>query len=151
VDDLWNVILTQQLGEEGLCGLGVAVPLKENVEHEPVLVHGSPQPVSNAVHARTDLVEMPPGTPSGFPVAQVFSEEGSELDTPLAEGLMTDLNAPLVHQFLHVSVTQRKAVVEPNGVLDDRHVETVAVRLGVGHGGSAYLNPVKATQPVGVV
>jgi len=42
-------------------------------------------------------------------------------------------------------------VVEPNGVLDDRHVETVAVRLGVGHGGSAYLNPVKATQPLRLI
>jgi hypothetical protein len=79
---------------------------------------------------------MPPGTPTGFPVAQVFSEEGSELDTPLAESFMADHDAALVQQFLHVSVTakrphgrcsgqeaQRKAVVEPNGVLDDGHRE----------------------------
>jgi hypothetical protein len=39
-------------------------------------------------------------------------------------------------------------VVEPNGVLDDGHGEAVAVRFGVGHGGSAYPDPVKATQPV---
>ena len=67
-------------------------------------------------------------------MAQVFSEEGSELDTPLSEGLMANLNAALVQQFLHVSVTQGKAVIEPNGVLDDGHGETVAVGLGVGHG-----------------
>ena len=60
---------------------------------------------------------------------------------------MADLNAALVEQFLHVSVTEGKAVVEPDGMLDDGHRETVAVRLGVGHGGSAYPNPVKATQP----
>ena len=101
----------------------------------------------DAIDARTHLVQMPPGTPSGFPVAQVFSEEGSELDTPLAEGLMANLNAALVQQFLHVSVTQGKAVIEPNGVLDDVHGETVAVGLGVGHGGSAYPSPIKATQP----
>jgi hypothetical protein len=39
-------------------------------------------------------------------------------------------------------------VVEPNGMLDDEHGETVAVRLGVGHGESAYPDPVNATQPV---
>jgi hypothetical protein len=90
---------------------------------------------------------MPPGTPSGFPVAQVFGEEGAKLDAPLAERLMADHDAALVQQFLHVSIAQGKAVVEPNGVLDDGHGEAVAVRLGVGHGGSAYPDPVKATQP----
>jgi len=80
-------------------------------------------------------------------VTQVFSEKGSELDTPLAKSLVTDLNAALVQQFLNVPVTQWKAVVEPNGVLDDGHGESVAVRLGVSHGGSAYPGSVKATQP----
>jgi hypothetical protein len=94
---------------------------------------------------------MPPGTPLGFPVAQVFSEKGSELDTPLAESFMADHDATLVQQFLHVSVAQGKAVVEPNGVLDDGHGEAVAVRFGVGHGGSAYPDSVKATQPLIVV
>ncbi len=60
---------------------------------------------------------------------------------------MADLNAALVQQFLHVSVTQGKAVVQPDGVLDDGHGETVAVRLGVSHVGSAYPSPIKATQP----
>ena len=58
-----------------------------------------------------------------------------------------DLSAALVQQFLHVPVTEGEAVVEPNGVLDDGYRETVAVRLGVGHGASASPNPVKATQP----
>ena len=60
---------------------------------------------------------------------------------------MTHLDAALVEQFLNVSVTQGKAVVQPNGVLDDGHGETVAVRLGVGHGASAYPDLIKATQP----
>jgi len=57
------------------------------------------------------------------------------------------LNSALVQQFLHVSVTEGEAVVELNGMLDDGHRETVSVRLGVGHGQSAYPNPIKATQP----
>ena len=82
MDDLWDIVFSQQPGQEGLRSLGVVVPLKQDIEHEAVLVYCSPEPVSDAVNARTDLVEMPPGTPSGFPVAQVFSEEGSELDAP---------------------------------------------------------------------
>jgi len=48
---------------------------------------------------------MPPGTPTGFLVAQVFCEEGSELDALLAEGFMTHLNTALVEQFLHLPIT----------------------------------------------
>jgi hypothetical protein len=61
---------------------------------------------------------------------------------------MAHLNAVLVQQFLDVPVTQRKAVVKPNGLLDDGHRETVAVGLGVGHEQSAYPDPLKATQPL---
>jgi hypothetical protein len=147
MDDLWDIVFSQQPGQEGLRRFGVPVSLKQDVEHETVLVHGPPKPVSNAIDARTHLVQMPPGTPTGFPVAQIRREEGAELDTPFTEGLMTHLNAALVEQFLHVSVAQGKAVVEPNGLLDDGHRETVAVGLGVSHGQSAYPDPVKATQP----
>jgi hypothetical protein len=148
MDDLWDIVFSQQPGQEGLRGFGIPTPLEENIEHETVLVHGPPQPMPDAINARTHCVEMPPGTASGFPVAQVFREEGSELDAPLAEGLMAHLNAALVKQFLNVPVPQRKAMIEPDGVLDNDHGKTVAVRLGVGHGGSAYPGPVKTTQPL---
>ncbi|GAA4006697.1 hypothetical protein GCM10022631_17790 [Deinococcus rubellus] len=42
VNDLWDVILTQESGKECLRSLRVSVPLKENVEHEAVLVHRPP-------------------------------------------------------------------------------------------------------------
>ena len=79
MDDFWNIVFSQQPGQEGLRSLGVAVPLKQDIEHEAVLVYCSPKPMSDAVNARTHLIEMPSGTPTGFPMAQVFSEEGSEL------------------------------------------------------------------------
>ena len=72
------------------------MPLEENVEHETVLIYRSPQPVSNAVHGCAHLVQVPSGTPSGFAVTQVFNEEGSEFDTPFAQGFVADLDAALV-------------------------------------------------------
>jgi hypothetical protein len=56
MDDLWDIIFSQQPGQEGLHGFGVSLPLKKNVEHETLLVYGPPQPISDAVHARTHLI-----------------------------------------------------------------------------------------------
>ena len=61
---------------------------------------------------------------------------------------MTDLNAALVQQFLNIPVAEGEAVVQPHSVLNDGHWKAVAVGLGIGHGGSTYPEPVKATQPV---
>jgi hypothetical protein len=80
VDDLWDVILTQEASQERFRRFGVSVPLEEDVQHEPVSCppaakrphgrcSGQDEPMSNAIDTRTDLVQMPPGTPSGFPVA----------------------------------------------------------------------------------
>ena len=90
MNDLWAVIFTQDSGEEGLRSLRIAVALKEDIEHGFVLVHCSPQPVSDAPDARTHINQMPPGTPPGFPVAQFLSEEGSKVDTSFAKGLVAD-------------------------------------------------------------
>ena len=53
---VWDIIFTQEPGQEGLCGVGIPVPLKQDVEYEAVLVHRSPQPVSDAIDARTHLI-----------------------------------------------------------------------------------------------
>ena len=56
MNDLWEIIFSQQPGQEGLRGFSVSVSLEENIEHEPVLVHCSPEPVADAIDARTDLI-----------------------------------------------------------------------------------------------
>jgi hypothetical protein len=60
---------------------------------------------------------------------------------------MADHNAALVEQFLNIPVTNGKAIVHLNSVLDDCYGKAVAVGLGIGHSGSAYRELVKATQP----
>ncbi len=56
MDDLWDIVFSQESGQERLRRFGVPMPLEENVEHEPLLVHSPPKPVSNAIDARTHLV-----------------------------------------------------------------------------------------------
>ena len=81
-------------------------------------------------------------------MAQFFGEERPEFYAPFANGFMADHDAALVQQFLDVSRAEGKSVIQPDGLLDDGHGETVAVGLRVGHGGSGYPNPIKATHPM---
>ena len=53
---VWDIIFTQEPGQEGFFGLYIPVPLKQDIEHEAVLIHRLPQPVSDAVDARTHLI-----------------------------------------------------------------------------------------------
>ncbi len=39
---VWDVVFTQEPGHEGFRGFGVSVPLKQNIEHEAMLVHRPP-------------------------------------------------------------------------------------------------------------
>jgi len=91
------------------------------------------------------------GVPSGrgdhllmFDVSQVrdLPECGS------AAPQLIGVDALLMESFLDIAATQRKAIITPDGVPDDTHRKTVAVRLGIGHGGSAYPELVEATQPL---
>jgi len=93
MNDLWGIVFSQGASQERLRSLGIAVLLKEDVGHEPVLVHSSPKPVTATADGRTSFVHVLSETPFGFPVAQIFREEGSEFHAPLAERVVTDNNA----------------------------------------------------------
>ena len=99
---------------------------------------GQEQPVFLAINLAAYFIQKPPGTPVGFPVPQFFGEEGCELDVPLPECLVTDLDAALLEQFLNITLAEEEVLVKPESVLDDAQRKTVAVRLAVSHGRSAY-------------
>jgi hypothetical protein len=49
----------QQAPEETLCGFGVAPLLNKDVEHNAILIHGSPKIVLDALDPDEDRVEVP--------------------------------------------------------------------------------------------
>ena len=69
---VWDIVFSQKPHQEVLGCLGIAVSLEQYIEHEAVLVHCPPQPVSDAIHRRANFVQKPPGTPPGFPVTQAM-------------------------------------------------------------------------------
>jgi len=132
-DRLRDVEFAEQASQERFCRFGIAVALQQDALHDPVLVHGSPEPVADTTDGGTDFVHVPPGTLSGFPVTQLFSDKRREFDVPRAKRVVADLKTTLLKQFLHISVTEREAMVQPNRVLDDADRDTVAVGLTVSH------------------
>jgi len=119
VNSVWDVVYDQKPFKKGLCRVGIPTGLQEDVQHRSEFVDCPPQPVFPATDLDAHLIQEPSGTPPGFPMAQLLSEQRCELDVPLAEGLVTDNNATLVQQFLDITLTEGKPVVEPEGVLDD--------------------------------
>jgi hypothetical protein len=93
--DLWGIKFSSQLGQEGLCPLSVSVPLKQDIEHETVLIYSPSYPMSDAINARAQLVQMPPKTPQ---------RRGAGFEKPFADGVVTDLDTAPVQQFLNTSV-----------------------------------------------
>ena len=71
-------------------------------------------------------------------MAQLLSEEGGELDVPLPQRSVPDLDAALVEQFLNVPLAEWEAVVQPQSVADHAQGKTVAVGLPVSHSSPAY-------------
>jgi len=133
VNDVWDVVVHQQPFEKGLGRLRVPVRLQQDIQHRTGFIDGPPQPIFPATDLDAHLIQEPPGTPPGFPVAQFLSKERRELDVPLTKGFMADLNAALVQQFLDIALAEGKQVVKPEGMLNDAERKTVAARLAVSH------------------
>ena len=129
--DLWDIAFSQRSGQEARCSIGVAVPLKLAVAHKAVLFHSPPESMANTIDVRAHFAHVPPETPAGFPVAQVFREDGFEFDAPFVQGPVTDADAAQVKKCLDIALVQRKPVGESEGVLHDVERKTVSVGLAV--------------------
>ena len=84
MNGLWNVVFAQQAGEKRFGCLRIPVFLKKNVEHSSLFIHRPPKPVYDTPDDNAHFIQMPAGTTSGFPLAQLLREEWGKFDVPLA-------------------------------------------------------------------
>src|SRR3954469_14292404 len=91
--DTGPALLLEQLPEQALGGLLVPPALDENVEHDPILVDGPPEPVLLAADYQAHFVEMPLVSRTGEPAADLVGEALAELAPPLAHGLVAHIDA----------------------------------------------------------
>ncbi|BDP43787.1 hypothetical protein DAETH_37560 (plasmid) [Deinococcus aetherius] len=129
MDNLGNLVFTEQASEERAGGLGIPVLLKEDVQHSSTFIDGSPQPVFDPADVHVHFVEMPARTPSGFSLAQSLGKEVAELDAPRQDRFTGDANSSFQQQFFDIPIAEREAVVQPHGIADHGERKTIAGEL----------------------
>src|SRR4051794_11839228 len=135
-------LLFQQLAEQALGGLFVPPDLDQDVEHDPILVDGPPEPVLLAADHQAHFVEVPLIARAWQPTADLVGEALAELARPLAHGFVAHLDATRGQHLFDHAQAQGKAEVEPDGVADDLARKAVAGVGGLGCGCHASHLPV---------
>jgi hypothetical protein len=121
----------QKLLEEALRGVGITPGLNEDVEHNAILIDGTPEIVLHASDSDEDLDHVPL-VPWPWPAAaQAVGETRAEFLVPASYRLIGDHDAALSQEQLNMPQAEAEHVVEPDGVADDLGWEPMAV-VGVG-------------------
>ncbi len=110
--------------------LFVTALLNEDVEHEPVLIDGSPQPVLPSADLQPHLVDVPLVGRAGPPPTELLGVGRPELAAREANGLAADLDVTLGEQLFNVSMAQVEPKVQPDGVADDLGRKAMAAIQG---------------------
>jgi hypothetical protein len=81
--------------------------------------------VAFLVDREEHLIPMPLVTWSRTPASQLIGILLPEFPTPLAEGFGRDNDPTNAQEFFHISMAERKAAIQPDGVADDLPWEPV--------------------------
>ena len=106
----------QQFPKDPDGGAPIPSRLDEDVEDFAVLVHGSPRVLSAPVARDEELVEVPGVAQATASLSESVRVGPSERLTPLADGLVSDGDAPLDEEVFHISQTQAEPKVESDWV-----------------------------------
>src|SRR5437764_11589593 len=96
-----RICFLSSLRNSRLSRLLVASALDQNIEHDPGLVHGAPQPVLHTGDLEHDLVQMPFVAGAWEPATDPVGEMLTELARPLSDGFVGDDDAAGRQQLLN--------------------------------------------------
>ena len=126
----------------------IASVLDQDVQHDSVLVDGSPQPVPLPADLERHLVQMPLVAGSYASSTQPCRIRGSKLGAPLADGFVADDDPAFGEEIPNVTKAEVEAEAQPDGVGDDVGREAVAAirRTSAGSGSDIRrgLSPIRA-------
>jgi hypothetical protein len=100
--------------------------LHQQIENLAFIVDGSPKPKLPTRNHHGHLVEMPSRGRLWASTAQFSGEKRPELQNPSPHRFVGDIQPTLSEQIFDVALAEREAVIEPDGVLDDRRRKLVA-------------------------
>jgi len=127
-DEAFRLVLQalKQALEEALGSDTIPFLLHQDVQHRPVLIHGTPKVVQHAVQANKNLFQML-GISGPRPApTQSSGKLSTEFAAPMADAFVGDHDAALGQDQLDVAQAEAEEVVQPHGVVDDRSRKAMA-------------------------
>ncbi|EIM24367.1 hypothetical protein MicloDRAFT_00070200 [Microvirga lotononidis] len=121
-----DALLLEQLAQQPLGCFCIAAALDQNIEHNPILVDRSPEPVLSACDADHHLVEVPLVTRCRKTAVDLIGKTLAELQRPLPHRLMADQDAAGSQHLLDHPRAKGKSKIQPDGVADYFRRKTVA-------------------------
>src|SRR3981081_231377 len=123
----------QQPSKEVLRGFGVSPWLNQDVEHNAVLIHGTPKIVLHTLDPDEHLVHVPLVSRPWSAASQAAREGLAKLLAPLTNRLIGDNNATFSQKQLNIPQAEAEHVIQPDCVADDLGGKAMAVvRVGRG-------------------
>jgi hypothetical protein len=144
--DAWRShLLLQQLAQQPLGRLLIASALDQNIEHDPGLVHGSPQPLLHTGDLEHDLVQMPFVADAREPATDPVGELLAKFARPLQHRFVANDNAAGGQQLLNYTQPEREPEIQPDCVADDLAGAPIAGIAGPSrcHHSTRLPNPVR--------
>jgi hypothetical protein len=121
----------QQPSKEVLRGFGVPPGLNQDVEHDAILIHGTPKIVLHALDPDEYLVHVPFVSRPRSAASQASCEGLAKLPAPLTNRLVGDNNATFSEKQLNIPQAEAEHVIQPDCVADDLGGKAMAVvRVG---------------------
>ena len=96
------------------------------------LIYRAPEIMAFTIDGEKHFIKVPLISWLGASTLQPIRVVPPKLQTPLPNGFMGDVDTAFAQQFLHVTIAQREAVIEPDPMADDLAGKAVIfVALGV--------------------
>ena len=113
----------------------VATALHENIEDIAILIHRPPEVMALAMYREEYLVQVPLVAWLGSPATPLIGVCLAKLPAPLADGFIGHDGATDEQKFFYITVAEREAEIQPDGVADDlprKPMMFVEIRCGRG-------------------
>jgi hypothetical protein len=124
----------QQPFEEALRCLGVSPGLNQDVEHNAILIDGTPEVMLHALDTDEDFIHVPLVARSWPAASQAVGETGGELLAPPPNRLAGDDDATFSQGQLNITQTEAEHLIQPDSVADDLGRKPMTVmRVGWWH------------------
>ena len=102
--------------------------MPQRIKDAAIGIDSLPGPIFRTLDGDHHLIKLPfVGKSASRAEVQLIRKFKTELCNPFRDGLKRDLNAALGRKVFNVTKTERKPIIEPDGMRDDFGWKTVAV------------------------